>query len=303
MAKKKKTKSTPSAPVFIGIDLAWSDRNPTGAAVIHQDRLVAYTGNLGSDSEILRFVRDHLDAKGPAIVAVDAPLRVPNKKGSRPCDRELSRVWRKFEAGALPANRRLLGRAVSPDSSGEGAVSGGETDLALPNASLSDGVLPEVTVRGERLVDVLVQRLRFTEAAVIPKRTQDRLVCEVYPHTALVSLFDLDKSLKYKARKGRDYDSRWAELVRYQALLRSLRQADPVLKRTKDLLVRTDVTTLRGKALKEYEDILDAVTCAYTAAYLWRHGPRLAITYGSLKKGSILVPLTPTMAERLAGSD
>ena len=52
-------------------------------------------------------------------------------------------------------------------------------------------------------------------------------------------------------------------------------------------------------ALKEHEDILDAVTCAYIGAYLWRHGPRRATTYGSLPEGSILVPITPEMKGRL----
>ena len=265
-------KKNPKPPTFIGIDLAWSDRNPSGVAVIFEDRLTAYAGNLVGDDEILGFVRTHLDDKGPAIITVDAPLRVPNDHGSRPCDRDLSRVWRGYEAGALPVNRHILGRTA-----GDGSA----------------------VVRGERLVEQLVQRFRFSEVAVIPKRTQDRFVCEVFPHPALVSFFGLDKSLKYKARRGRDYESRWAELERYQALLRTLRQADPVLKRTKALLTRTDVRSLRGAALKEHEDILDAVTCAYIGAYLWRHGPRRATTYGSLPEGSILVPITPEMKGRL----
>ena len=303
MAKKKKSKNKALPPTFIGIDLAWSDRNPTGVAVIRDERLVAYSGTLVTDGEILRFVQEHLDAKNPAVVAIDAPLRVPNESGSRPCDRALSKAWRRFEAGALPANRRLLGRG------GRGiALDAKQDEVILPKVEKrrkkakkeqAEEEVGEIAVRGERLVAALVQRMRFTEAAVIPKRTQDRLVCEVFPHTTLVSLFDLDKTLKYKARRGRDYPSRWAELARYQSLLRSLRQGDPALKRTKDLLVRTQVEGLRGKAFKEYEDILDAVTCAYTASYLWQHGPRHAVTYGSLKKGSILVPLTSRMAKRL----
>ena len=33
-------------PSFIGIDLAWSDRNPSGVAVIREGRLVACAGGL-----------------------------------------------------------------------------------------------------------------------------------------------------------------------------------------------------------------------------------------------------------------
>ena len=67
-------------PVFIGLDLAWSSRNRTGGAVIQDGRLLAATGVLGSDAEILRFVADHLPANAAAVVAVDAPLCVPNEK-------------------------------------------------------------------------------------------------------------------------------------------------------------------------------------------------------------------------------
>ena len=93
---------------FIGIDLAWSHRNPSGGAVIRDGLLLASTGELGSDDEIVAFVKQWLPDGAPAVVAVDAPLRVPNLTGSRACDRELSAEWRRFEAGALPANRRLL---------------------------------------------------------------------------------------------------------------------------------------------------------------------------------------------------
>lgn len=243
-------------PVFIGIDLAWKAANPSGGAVIREGRLVAHTGSLGSNGEIVAFIAEHLPQAGGAVVAVDAPLRVPNQTGSRPCDAALSADWRRFHAGALPANRTRLAEA---------------------------GV-----VRGEALVEGLVQELRFAEASTIPRRTQARLVCEVFPHPAHIALFGLERILKYK-RGG--VDERRAELVRYQSLLRGLRKADPPLKGTKELLVDVNVASLRGRALKEYEDTLDALTCAYVAAYLWERGPKAAITYGSLAAGSILVPV------------
>ncbi len=130
---------------FIGIDLAWSHRNPSGGAVIRDGVLLASTGELGSDDEIVAFVKQWLPDGAPAVVAVDAPLRVPNLTGSRACDRELSAEWRRFEAGALPANRRLL-----------------ETDGK---------------VRGERLVAMLRACCDMEESAVVPRQTarQNRL--------------------------------------------------------------------------------------------------------------------------------
>jgi predicted RNase H-like nuclease len=244
------------SPVFIGIDLAWKASNPSGGAVIREGRLIASTGTLGSNDEIVAFVAEHLPQKGGAVVAVDAPLRVPNQTGSRPCDAALSADWRRYHAGALPANRTRLAE---------------------------DGV-----VRGEALVAGLVQELRFAEATTIPRRSQARLVCEVFPHPAHVSLFGLERILKYK--RGA-VDERRMELARYQQLLRGLRKASPPLKGTKKLLTGVDMTKLRGRGLKEYEDMLDAITCAYVAAYLWEQGPKAAITYGTLAEGSILVPI------------
>ena len=252
MAKKR------GKPSFIGIDLAWSDRNPSGVAVIRDGRLVAYEGGLGRLSEIVDFVGANLSRRNGSIVAVDAPLRVPNETGIRTCDRALSADWQRFHAGAYPANRRLLAR---------------------------DGV-----VRGEALTAALSERYRFHESDVIPRRTKARLVCEVYPHPALVSLFGLDSILRYKRGRGRSYEERWPEFERYRSLLRGLRKADPPLRRTKKLLTGTDVTGMRGAALQAYEDTLDAVTCAYIASYLWRHGPSAAKSYGALEEGHILVP-------------
>ena len=252
MAKKR------GKPSFIGIDLAWSDKNPSGVAAIRDGRLVASSGGLSTMSEILDFVGDHLSRRNGSIVAVDAPLRVPNETGIRPCDRALSADWRRFQAGAYPANRKLLER---------------------------DGV-----VRGEALTAALSERFKFYESDVIPRRTKARLVCEVYPHPALVSLFGLDRILKYKRGRGRSFEERWSELDRYRKLLRKLRKADPRLRRTRRLLKSTEVYGLRGAALQAYEDALDAVTCAYIASYLWKHGPRAVSRYGSLEEGHILVP-------------
>lgn len=249
-------------PVFIGIDLAWKSSNPSGGAVIRDGRLVAHTGGLGDNGEIVAFVAEHLAQTGGAVVAVDAPLRVPNQTGSRLCDTALSADWRRFHAGALPANRERLAE---------------------------DGV-----VRGEALTAELVRELRFAEAASIPRRTQARLVCEVFPHPAHIALFGLERILKYK--RG-SVDERRAELTRYQTLLRGLRKAEPPLKGTKNLLVGVDVAGLRGRVLKEYEDTLDAITCAYVAAYLWEHGPKAAVSYGTLAEGSILVPALPKKRE------
>lgn len=249
-----------SSFVFIGIDLAWSRRNPSGGAVIRDGALLVSTGDLGSDEEIVDFIRQWLPDGAAAVIGVDAPLRVPNQTGSRDCDRELSTDWRRFEAGALPANRRLL--------ENQGGV------------------------RGENLVSMLRTCCGVDECAGVPRRTERRIVCEVYPHPAHISLFGLSKTLKYKARKGRTVAYRRCELERYQNYLLSLAIGDPPLSGGLNDLPATDLHLLRGRALKAHEDRLDAITCAYIAWYLWHHGPERTHVYGDLESGHILVPMT-----------
>jgi predicted RNase H-like nuclease len=54
--------------LFIGLDLAWSPSNHTGAAVLRGCELIAHTGYLPSDTEILVFVAPYLAANEAAIV-------------------------------------------------------------------------------------------------------------------------------------------------------------------------------------------------------------------------------------------
>lgn len=246
--------------IFIGLDLAWSPRNRTGGAILRGHDLIAYTGELTSDEAIFAFVTPYLQQDEGAIVAVDAPLRVPNETGARLCDQALSVEWRRFEAGALPANRRLLAF--------EGAV------------------------RGETLVTCFTRRFGFCECAPLPQFSEGRYICEIFPHPAHVSFFGLRKTLKYKARSGRTHHERLAEFVRYQQLLGSLQQATPPLLGATEVL-SVNLQGVRGRALKAYEDTLDAITCAYTAAYLWYHGPACTRVYGTIATGHILTPLPP----------
>ncbi len=255
-----------SPPLFIGLDLAWSERNRTGAAVICDGTLVAATGVLTDDAAIEAYIATHLPNDADAIIGIDAPLCVPNQSGRRRADHEVSMAWRRFEAGAYPANRTLLAH---------------------------NGI-----VRGEALVERLAQRFGFCQAAPIEQRASGRFVCEVFPHPAHVALFALPTTLKYKRKPGRTRELVMTEFARYQRLLGSLRAGEPPL-RGLDALTAVDVHQLRGAALQAYEETLDAVTCAYVVYYAWWHGPTHQRVYGSIAEGHILVPYPPTMTQRL----
>lgn len=253
---------------YIGLDLAWSERNLTGAATLRGGptgaalaEAPALLGDLGS---IVTYVcRSAGD--GPAVVAVDAPLRVPNATGGRPAEAALARVFRRFEAGAHPANRRLLTRG------------------------------PE-GVRGEALMERLAGH-GFRAADQIAAGEGGRLITEVYPHAAMVALFGLDRTLKYKARGRRGREERLEAWRAYQGHIRGLADADPRLQSAGDLLA-VDVATLRGGALKGYEDRVDALLCAYIALYAHRWGAARCRTFGDLASGWILTPVAGPGEER-----
>lgn len=244
---------------FIGLDLAWSSRNPTGGAVIEGEaasgRLV-HTALLGGDDEVITFVQEQAGDE-PAIVAIDAPLSVPNQEGRRPAEVEITQMFARYHAGAHPANRNRLAR---------------------------DGV-----VRGEALTERLLA-LGFEHRTEVVAQVPVRQIVEVYTHPAIVSIFDLQRIIRYKARPNRSHDERLAEFRVYQERLRSLSQAEPALLDTDELL-SVDVGGLIKRRLKDYEDILDGVMCAYTVQYLWRWGMARAKVFGNLQQGYITTPV------------
>ena len=247
---------------FIGLDLAWSAKNPSGFAVLEggkSDARLVHSGLLGGDAQLLDFFDRELS--GPVIVAVDAPLSVPNLTGNRPAERELAAVFARYQAGAHPANRTLLGR-------------------------YNGGVL-----RGEFIKQVLEAR-GLTDDPHHLAGAHTRAMIEVYPHAAMVALFNLSRTLKYKAkRQGREaLNAAWTE---YHAHLAALERAGPPLSGL-DALLSVDPSTLRGAALKNHEDEADAVMCAYVALYAhaW---PQRTEVFGSVQGGYIL---TPTLPER-----
>ena len=96
--------------LFVGIDLAWSTRNGSGISIIKGDKNKAEVVDakvVYSDIEILNFVKDNVSNK-EALIAIDAPLIVPNAEGRRNCEALVGKFFRKYDAGAHPSNRNRL---------------------------------------------------------------------------------------------------------------------------------------------------------------------------------------------------
>ncbi|MDJ0792206.1 MAG: DUF429 domain-containing protein [Acidimicrobiia bacterium] len=229
----------------LGIDLAWSDRNPSGVCALSRDGQVLGEGILRTDDELLQWVRDH--AARSAAIAIDAPLLVPNETGKRPCETAVAQAYGSRHAGPHPSNRTLMTRVTG-------------------------------RIRGEELVRVLESH-GFAD----PWSESDRTVLEVFPHPSLIEMFDLDERLAYK--KGSVADRR-AGLRDLDRLLGTLGDADPPAHFT-PVNISDDV---RGKALKNTEDLLDARVCAWVALRWHRHGPDGMRIFGDAGTGHIAIP-------------
>jgi hypothetical protein len=99
----------------VGIDLAGSEKRQTGFCIL--DGMKAYTSVLYTDEEII----DKIEEVKPDIIAIDAPLSLPEGRKSiedrtnvhlRECDKELLRRRIKFFPITLGPMRKLTQRGI-----------------------------------------------------------------------------------------------------------------------------------------------------------------------------------------------
>lgn len=195
--------------------------------------------------------------RGKCVVGFDAPLVVTNPTGQRPAETALNRDFRRFEAGTHPSNT-------------------GKPEFA-------DGP------RAARLATAL--NLDLDPYPGAPRRA-----LEVHPHAATVALFRVPRTLKYKAKPGRDIDQLRSELLRLMDLVETLADA-PVSLRVRDhadwVRLRAAVLTAQRKSdLRRAEDPVDAVVCAYVALYAHQCPGGITI-YGDAASGYITTPSLP----------
>jgi predicted RNase H-like nuclease len=242
---------------FIGVDLAWkSEGNHSGIVVARGDArgatMEAYSVGVSSLEAVQEYILSH--SSPHIVVAIDAPLIIANETGQRPCERLVSQLFGGRHAGAHTSNLGLYPNA-------------GSARLAqvLQEAGFSHNVCPASDYQRE-----------------------GRWMFEVYPHPAQVNLFNLERIIKYK--RGR-VGKRRSEFRRLQHFLKDLSRADPPFKaRADEGLLNTNVEQLHGRALKRYEDVLDAYFCAYLALFYWRWGGQKNEMIGDMDTGYIVVP-------------
>lgn len=245
---------------FIGIDLAWSNKNNSAVSIVEgnkdQGELKFFNYKIKSNENVVSWVSKKIK-NNSALIAIDAPLIVPNKKGIRKSDKLITKLFWKYDAHTYPANREVLGKY--------------------------DGL------RGEKIVR-LFEELGYKHVPHLKPKRKIKGIIEVYPHPAIVVLFNLDKIIKYKAKINRSYEFRWKEFKRLKNYILNLKNKEPSLKIPKKLINRK-IEGLKGKALKEYEDFLDSIICAYIAHYYWYWGSKKCFVFGNLEEGYIVSPI------------
>jgi bacterioferritin len=248
---------------LLGLDLAWAPANPSGLAVLDGGgRLLDVRADVFSDADVRAWIDRWIGTRG--VIAFDMPTIVNNASGSRAAERELAAVFARHRAGPYPANR-----GIAPFRDGGG--------------------------RAMRLIAWLKERYGVREDTDVRANDPRNVAIEVFPHPAHIRLFGRSTIFRYKKKAGRSWASVWSEWAAYRAALASLATADPPLSLgTFDLPLRV---AARGRAYKVWDDTLDAITCAYVAAYVhrWGTGPRVEI-FGTLEDGYILVPNPPSVS-------
>lgn len=235
---------------FVGIDLGWSS-SPSGLCCLELENHSLVLRDLRRETAIADIL-DWIDRSVPdaGMIAVDAPTLIPNQTGMRLPDRLAHQHFGKYHAGCYPAN------------------------LGLPFADRTVGFGLSLAARG------------FEHAPTIAPQKPGRYQIEVFPHPAMIHLFELNQILKYK--KG--------TIAERKPELAKLRQL--ILDRLPNLEPRLNLTTLpdiptKGTELKALEDQLDSLVCAYVAAHWWFWGLERNLVLGDRNAGYIVVP-TPT---------
>ena len=243
--------------VFVGIDLAWGARRPSGVALLGEHggllQELVPAQLWGTDEDICHAIAEQ-DSGHTLVIAVDAPLVVPNDAGERPVETEMRRRFARYHAACHPANRRLLGEPP----------------------------------RGERLCARLAQTLQVQLVPAPLLREDCRVVFEVYPHAAMVRLFQLPRVLEYKARRGRSLADRREQMQTYIHLLHRL-PAPPLT--PPPWLCNIPHAPAE---LKRFEDKVDALFCAWLAAHAWRYGGEVL---GEASTGTIWLPALHTLQQ------
>ncbi len=240
---------------FVGVDLAWGEKKPTGLAVLDADGSLVHVSAQTDDESIVEALKPYVAAD--CLVAIDAPLIVENAEGNRPAEAALNRDFARFDAGAHPSNTGKPEFAGIPRGARLAKALGLDMDPSSGRKRRAIEVYPHpATVALFRLGRTLKYKNK-------PGRTIDSLRADLLMLTTLVE----------KLAEGNP-SLRVAEHPDWRALVEAVSTAS------------------RKSDLRRVEDQVDAVICAYVGLFADRR-PAATTTYGDFGTGYIVTPTLP----------
>jgi predicted RNase H-like nuclease len=240
---------------FVGVDLAWGVRNPTGVAVVDDEGQLVHVGAVRDDGQILAAVRPY--TRDACVVGFDAPLVVNNPTGQRPAETALNRDFRRFEAGTHPCNTGKPEFANGPRGGRLAQTLGLDMDPRSCSPRRAIEVYPHAaTVALFRLERTLKYKAK-------PGRGLDQLKSEL-----LLLMDGIERLAHAEVPLHATGSDDWGELR------------------------RRVVAAQRKSELRRAEDPVDAVVCAYVALYAQRCPTSITI-YGDSATGYIVTPSLP----------
>jgi len=240
---------------FVGVDLAWGERKPTGVAVVDDGGRLVYVGVAQDDTSIRAAIGPYV--QDDCLVAFDAPLVVTNATGQRPSEAALNRDFAKFEAGAHPTN------TGKPEFAGTPRAARLAEALDLDIDPNSTGPRRAIEVYPHPATVALFRLGRTLKYKAKPGRSVAQLRSE------LLRLLDLVETLAQATPSMRVSDNDgWI------ALRQSVETAE------------------RKSELRRAEDPVDAVVCAYVALFATRR-PGDVTVYGDAATGATITPTLP----------
>jgi predicted RNase H-like nuclease/ppGpp synthetase/RelA/SpoT-type nucleotidyltranferase len=244
-----------SGMFFVGVDLAWGHRNPTGLAVLDDGGHLVHVSGETDDDSIVAALAPYVE--GDCLVGIDAPLVVRNATGNRPGEAALNQDFARFDAGAHPSNT-------------------GKPELAG-------------TLRGADLA----QRLGLDIDPVSRSRRRAIEVYPHPATVALFRLGRTLKYKNKSGRPLADLRGDLLRLVQLLEGLRDASLPMHLDRSEAWKAVVHQVESAGSKTdLRRAEDQVDAVVCAYVAMFAHRR-PDETTTYGDLETGYIVTPSLP----------
>ena len=244
---------------LIGIDLAWGKLDGgepagSGCAELKWENGALTLSRplelLGRVDEIIKWIRPD---DGDWVVAIDAPLVITNQDKQRPADNQVGRLYWSYGFSAHSAN--LTDPKFGPHYQGR----------------------------------MILNRLRELGGTLVEKADDigdGPLFFETYPHVVMTELFG--RTFK----KGPTVPDQNAEQRRLaERIHRDLGSEDAHPRLMSDRLAELlpePFPELHGQKLKDREDKLDGLICAYAAA--WLDAGRDLVRLGEVGEGVMIAP-------------